>query len=76
MIILMHPKYQAQIDSFIATDRCREWMAEARIPDGTRVFFDLNLPEEDDEGNPIFAFSVSAGEIHYWRGEPLKIPKT
>jgi hypothetical protein len=76
VIILMHPKYQAEIDSGIATDRLRRFMSDARIPNGTPVFFDRNLPEEDDEGRPIFGFKVSGGECHYWRGEPLTIPKT
>jgi hypothetical protein len=50
-----------------------KWAADARIPIGTPIEFRNDLPEEDNEGRPIFAFSVSAGEVHYWRGEPIRI---
>ena len=70
MIILMHPKYQ----DLLTKCGLRELVTEGRVPDGARVFFDPNLPEEDGEGNPILCFSVSAKEIHYWSGEPIKLP--
>ena len=74
MIILMHPKYQQWADDMMGSDGQGAFMTEARIPNGTRILFDRNLPEEDDEGNPIFAFKVSGGETHYWSGEPIKMP--
>lgn len=72
MIILMHIKYAR---SFMDNDlRLSQWALEARIPDGTPVYFQDDLPEEDVDGKVIFAFSVSGGETHYWTGEPITIP--
>lgn len=73
MILLIPGKYYETIVS--NWDGFRKWGNEARIPENTPVYFDSDLPDEDDDGSPIFAFSVSAGETHYWKGEPLKLPE-
>jgi len=68
MILLVRPKY---VDLFSGLTRERAFWSEARIPEGTRIYFTPDLPEEDAEGHPVLAWKVSAGETHYWRGEPL-----
>jgi hypothetical protein len=74
MIILMHEKRAA----IIGVEECVRMVdgiaTEARIPRKTEIVFMADLPEEDSEGKPIFAFRVTGGEIHYWRGEPITLP--
>jgi hypothetical protein len=68
VIILMHAKWRGHL-TMMALEK---WRHEARIPDNTPVLFMIDLPEQDAEGNPIFAFKVSGGETHYWTGEPIR----
>jgi hypothetical protein len=66
MILLVRPKYLEFVES--------PDLPEGFAPRGTPIYVDPNLPEKDEEGRPIFAFRVSAKEIHYWRGEPIALP--
>ena len=71
MIILVSPEnYRVLEDP--AVQRCL--ISAARIPEGTRIHVVPDLPSEDGDGAPILAFRVSAGELHYWRGEPIQLP--
>jgi len=70
MILLMHPKF---LDIVQCHDNImQQFAADNHIPVKTPIVFVEDLPEQDDDGNPIFAFSVSAGEYHYWTGKPIK----
>jgi hypothetical protein len=68
MIILMREEWEPE-DALRAISQIA---GEARIREGTEIYFRPGLPEVDDEGKPILAFIVSGGEVHYWRGEPIK----
>ena len=70
MIILMHAEKWPHPED--AVEVLKGIAGEARIPERTQIVFEPGLPEVDADENPIFAFKVSGGEIHYWRGEPIK----
>jgi len=74
MIILVSDNNWAAIER---PDVQQALAKELRLPAGAKVpiVHIPGLPEEDDDGKPIFAFRLSAGELHYWRGEPITLPK-
>lgn len=71
MIILAHPKRFGDYRHAFDDDQLAQFWKDAGVPEGTPVLFDINLPLEDEEGNPIFCFVVKNNEARYWRGEPL-----
>lgn len=76
MILLMHDKHASWVmQNFEPDGALKQFFADNHIPPGTPLVFLPDLPEADAEGNPIFAFSLSAGEYHYWSGRPLLDPK-
>ncbi len=74
MIILMDAKRATELGHETCERMLRAIAGDARIATGTPIMFLPDLPVYDDEGKPIFAFKVSGGEIHYWRGEPIILP--
>lgn len=72
MIILVHPRRWEQLEKVHYRD---DFWREAGVPAVTQLVVDPNLPLEDDDGRPILCFKVAGEAIHYWRGEPIKLPE-
>jgi len=71
-VVLMHPK---RFDVRGSIEQIDKWSLDMGIAAGTRLFVDPNLPLEDDDGNPIFAFFVDATGLSAWKGESFPIPE-
>lgn len=73
MVILVHPQRWEQLEKVCYRD---DFWREAGVPAGTQMMVDPNLPLEDDKGLPILCFKVDGTVVHYWSGEPIKLPES